>query len=62
MSGRDAAELILAGANAVQVGTATFANPRAPLIIQQQLFDWANEHRLTNWSQVTSAAHRGGLL
>ena len=62
ISGQDAAELMLAGANAVQVGTATFANPRAPLIIQRQLVEWANEHHLTNWSQVTSAAHRGGLL
>jgi len=30
-SGWDAAELLLAGANAVQVGTATFADPRAPI-------------------------------
>ena len=29
-SGWDAAELLLAGASAVQVGTATFADPRAP--------------------------------
>src|SRR5699024_9782477 len=28
--GADAAELVLAGASAVQVGTATFADPRAP--------------------------------
>ena len=30
-SGWDATELLLAGATAVQVGTATFADPRAPL-------------------------------
>ena len=29
-SGADAAEMLLAGASAVQVGTATFADPRAP--------------------------------
>ena len=29
--GWDATELLLAGATAVQVGTATFADPRAPL-------------------------------
>ena len=29
-SGWDAVELMLAGASAVQVGTATFADPRAP--------------------------------
>ena len=61
VSGRDAAELMLAGANAVQVGTASFANPRAALIIQNQLIDWAVSHQITDWSQVTSAAHRNGL-
>lgn len=61
MSGQDAAELMLAGANAVQVGTASFANPRAPLLIQQQLIDWAVSHEITDWKQVTSAAHRNGL-
>ena len=61
MSGQDAAELMLAGANAVQVGTASFANPRAPLLIQQQLIDWAVAHEITDWKQVTSAAHRNGL-
>jgi dihydroorotate dehydrogenase (NAD+) catalytic subunit len=29
-TGWDATELLLAGASAVQVGTATFADPRAP--------------------------------
>ena len=32
-SGRDAIEMLLAGAHAVGVGTATFAEPRAPLRI-----------------------------
>ncbi len=36
-SGWDARELVLAGASAVQVGTATFADPRAPLRVLQQL-------------------------
>ena len=60
-TGQDAAELMLAGANAVQVGTASFANPRAPLLVQQQLIDWAVTHKISDWSQVTSAAHRNGL-
>jgi dihydroorotate dehydrogenase (NAD+) catalytic subunit len=29
-TGEDAAEFLIAGATAVQVGTATFANPKAP--------------------------------
>ena len=36
-SGRDALELILAGASAVAVGTANFWNPRAPKIILEEL-------------------------
>lgn len=36
-NGRDAADFLMAGAAAVQVGTATFVDPRAPLLIAQQL-------------------------
>ena len=36
-SGWDAAELLLAGASAVQVGTATFADPRAPAMVLADL-------------------------
>ncbi|MBV8809592.1 MAG: dihydroorotate dehydrogenase, partial [Acidobacteriaceae bacterium] len=36
-SGADAAEFLMAGASAVQVGTATFVDPRAPVLIANQL-------------------------
>jgi dihydroorotate dehydrogenase (NAD+) catalytic subunit len=36
-SGWDATELLLAGASAVQVGTATFADPRAPQRVHGEL-------------------------
>ena len=36
-SGADAVELLLAGANAVQVGTATFRDPRAPWRVLREL-------------------------
>jgi dihydroorotate dehydrogenase (NAD+) catalytic subunit len=39
-TGPDAAELILAGASAVQVGTATFAHPRAPRRVVDELGAW----------------------
>jgi dihydroorotate dehydrogenase (NAD+) catalytic subunit len=39
VSGRDALELILAGASAVGVGTANFWNPRAPKIVLEELTD-----------------------
>jgi dihydroorotate dehydrogenase (NAD+) catalytic subunit len=37
MSGRDAAEFLLAGARAVQVGTATFSDPSAPARVADEL-------------------------
>ena len=39
-TGRDAVELLLAGADAVQVGTATFRDPRAPWKVLRQLARW----------------------
>lgn len=36
-NGQDAAEFLLAGASAVQVGTASFIDPRAPLLVARQL-------------------------
>lgn len=39
-TGYDAAELLAAGADAVQVGTATFADPRAPVRVLAELRSW----------------------
>lgn len=36
-TGEDAAEFLIAGASAVEVGTVTFADPRAPIRVAQQL-------------------------
>lgn len=38
--GQDAARMILAGASAVEVGTATFADPRAPARVLDELAAW----------------------
>jgi dihydroorotate dehydrogenase (NAD+) catalytic subunit len=59
-NGWDAAELLLAGASAVQVGTATFADPRAPHRVQGELLAWCERHGVTP-GQLTGLAHRGGL-
>ena len=59
-SGWDAAELLLAGASAVQVGTATFADPSAPLKVQRQLLEWCSKRGVTP-KALTGLAHRGGL-
>ena len=46
-SGRDAVELLQAGADAVQVGTATFRDPKAPWRVLRQLARWCAEHGTT---------------
>ena len=60
-NGVEAAELMCAGASAVQVGTATFAEPRAALRIARELVQWAESHGINQWSQVVGIAHRGGI-
>jgi dihydroorotate dehydrogenase (NAD+) catalytic subunit len=45
-SGWDAVEMFLAGASAVQVGTATFADPRAAANVQRELVEWARERQI----------------
>ncbi|MFZ9627963.1 MAG: dihydroorotate dehydrogenase [Ilumatobacteraceae bacterium] len=59
-SGWDAAELMLAGASAVQVGTATFADPGTPLRVQRELLEWC-ERRGLALAELVGLAHRGGL-
>jgi dihydroorotate dehydrogenase (NAD+) catalytic subunit len=56
-SGADAAELILAGAHAVQVGTATFADPRAPAHVLQELEAWAHRTARPSIRANVGAAH-----
>ncbi len=45
-TGVDAAEMLLAGASAVGVGTATFREPRATLRITDELVAWCAEHEV----------------
>jgi dihydroorotate dehydrogenase (NAD+) catalytic subunit len=55
--GVDAAELILAGASAVQVGTATFADPRASARVLAELEAWAARTGRTTLAEHVGAAH-----
>jgi dihydroorotate dehydrogenase (NAD+) catalytic subunit len=55
-SGWDAAELMLAGASAVQVGTATFADPRSPWKVLEQLRAWASQEGVHALRDLTGAA------
>jgi len=45
-SGTDAAEFLIAGATAVEVGTAIFADPRAPLRIAAELGQFLQEEKI----------------
>lgn len=56
-SGGDALELLMAGADAVQVGTATFADPRAPWKVHDELARWCRRRR-TTVREVVGAAVR----
>jgi dihydroorotate dehydrogenase (NAD+) catalytic subunit len=56
-SGADAVELLLAGASAVQVGTATFARPRAPAIVLEELARWCRRHHISTIDELIGAAH-----
>lgn len=47
-SGEDAAEFMIAGASAVEVGTATFWDPRAPLRIAAELDRFLKEEKIDN--------------
>jgi dihydroorotate dehydrogenase (NAD+) catalytic subunit len=51
-SGADAAELLLAGASAVQVGTATFADPRAAHRVLGELQGWASRQGMARIDEV----------
>ena len=57
-SGRpEAVEFLMAGAQAVQVGTATFADPRAPWRTLQELARWCRRHRVASVHELIGAAH-----
>jgi dihydroorotate dehydrogenase (NAD+) catalytic subunit len=57
-SGRDALELILAGASGVSVGTASFGNPTALVKIQNELRDLLAAKGFTTLKDAVGFAHR----
>ncbi len=59
-SGRDALELILAGASGVSVGTASFGNPTAIISVQNELRELLAQRGFTALSQAVGYAHRNG--
>ena len=57
-NGTDAIEFLLAGATAVQVGTATFRNPRAPLDTLDGIERYCVDHGVTAITDLIGAAKR----
>lgn len=57
-SGRDALELILAGASGISVGTASFGNPTALISIQNELRDLLAARGFATLQQAIGYAHR----
>ena len=56
-SGEDAVAMLMAGANAVEVGTATFADPRSPWRVLRGLERWMVRHDVATVAELTGAAH-----
>ena len=54
-TGRDAVEMMLAGADAVAVGTAMFADPMAPVHVLEGLKDYMQAHGVERAADLTGA-------
>ena len=59
MTPEDAVEFLLAGATAVQVGTASFADPRATERIAKGLESWCRSQHIERVSSLTGAVQGG---
>ncbi|GAH82668.1 unnamed protein product [marine sediment metagenome] len=54
----DAIEFIMAGASAIQVGTASFTNPRAPLDVLEGIEQFMEKEGIDNLAELIGAARR----
>jgi dihydroorotate dehydrogenase (NAD+) catalytic subunit len=57
-SGLDAVEFIMAGASAVQVGTATFRDPEAPWKVLSELTAWCEQEGVASINEIVGVARR----
>ncbi|CAB4946820.1 unannotated protein [freshwater metagenome] len=55
--GVDAIELMMAGASAIQVGTASFADPRSVARVQDEIEDWCSAHGVRSVSELIGVVH-----
>ena len=58
--GRDAIEFLLAGASAVQVGTASFRDPFAAIRVLEGIVDYCRDHNVTRVADLVGAAQIDG--
>jgi dihydroorotate dehydrogenase (NAD+) catalytic subunit len=56
-NGVDAVELMLAGASAVQVGTASFADPRTVERVRDEIEEWCRAHGVGTVRELIGDAH-----
>jgi dihydroorotate dehydrogenase (NAD+) catalytic subunit len=56
-SGWDAVELVLAGASAVQVGTANFVDPRASMRVLREMGEWCERQGIGSVVELVGGAH-----
>jgi len=54
----DAIEFIMAGASAIQVGTASFTNPRAPLDVLEGIEQFMKKEGINNLTELIGVARR----
>ena len=57
-TGADAVEMMMAGANAVQIGTASFADPSATWRVAQEAALIVQKRGASSWADITSLVHR----
>jgi len=55
VTGEDAVEFLLAGATAVQIGTANYADPRAAERLAKELESWCRSHQVAKVTSLTGA-------
>jgi len=58
MSERDAVEFFLAGASAIQVGTASFIDPQASVKIADGILNYLNEKGFSNIKEIIGLINR----
>ena len=58
-NGEDAAEFLIAGARAVEVGTATFWDPRSPVRIAEELSEFLKRERIPRVSDIVGTLRMG---